>query len=136
MTSVTPDLVVKAYDALASGDVAEIKKYWADDLRWLVPGHNVLSGWKNSLAEFLAFMGEVGRLSGNSFRMERSAILITGDSSGDITRNIGQRADHPEKRLDIDVIHVLRWRDGKVVEGRGAIFGDGTDAYDRFWSPV
>lgn len=136
MASVAPDLVAKAYDALASRDVAEIKKYWADDLRWLVPGHNVLSGWKNSLDEFLAFMGEVGRLSGNSFRMERSAILITGDTSGDITRNIGQRAGHPDKRLDIDVIHVLRWRDGKVVEARGAIFGDGTDTYDRFWSPV
>ncbi|MEJ7651977.1 MAG: hypothetical protein WKH64_00750 [Chloroflexia bacterium] len=30
-------------------------------------------------------------------------------------------------------MHVLRWRDGKVVEGRGAIFGDGTTQYDQFW---
>jgi hypothetical protein len=37
--------------------------------------------------------------------------------------------------LDIDVVHVLRWRDGKVIEGRGAIFGDGTTEYDQFWSP-
>ncbi len=25
-------------------------------------------------------------------------------------------------------------RDGKVIEGRGAIFGDGTAQYDTFWS--
>ena len=31
---------------------------------------------------------------------------------------------------------VLRWRDGKVIAGRGAIFGDGTAEYDHFWSPL
>jgi len=36
--------------------------------------------------------------------------------------------------LDIDVIHYLIWRDGKVIEGRGAIFGDGTAQYDAFWA--
>jgi uncharacterized protein len=38
--------------------------------------------------------------------------------------------------LSIDVVHVLRWRDGKVIEGKGAIFGDGTNNYDLFWSPL
>ena len=38
------------------------------------------------------------------------------------------------RKLDINVIHYLRWRDGKVIEGRGAIFGDGTAQYDAFWS--
>ncbi len=41
----------------------------------------------------------------------------------------------PYTKLDIDVVHVLRWRDGKVIEGRGAIFGDGTTEYDQFWAP-
>lgn len=136
MANVTADLVNKAYAALASGNEAEIFQYFAEDMRWLVPGHNLLSGWKNNRAEFLAFMAEVGRLSGNSFRMDRVAVMLSEDGSADVTRNLGQRADNPEKRLDIDVIHFLRWRDGKVIEGRGAIFGDGTDAYDRFWSPV
>jgi hypothetical protein len=31
-------------------------------------------------------------------------------------------------------VHVLRWRDGKVIAGKGAIFGDGTTEYDQFWS--
>ena len=44
MAQITPELVQQAYDALASGDREKIRKYWADDMIWLVPGHNPLSG--------------------------------------------------------------------------------------------
>jgi hypothetical protein len=40
----------------------------------------------------------------------------------------------PDVKLNIDVAHVLRWRNGKVIAGKGGIFGDGTDQYDHFWS--
>lgn len=134
MAQVTPELVQQAYDALASGDREKIRKYWADDMIWLVPGHNPLSGLKRGLDGFLAFMAEVGRLSGNSFRMNREAIMISNDASADVTRNVGNRAGDETRKLDINVIHYLRWRDDKVIEGRGAIFGDGTAQYDAFWS--
>ena len=134
MAQVTPELVQQAYDALASGDREKIRQYWADDMIWLVPGHNPLSGLKRGLDGFLGFMGEVGRLSGNSFNMTREAIMISNDASADVTRNIGNRAGDVNRKLDINVIHYLRWRDGKVIEGRGAIFGDGTAQYDAFWS--
>ena len=134
MAQVTPELVQQAYDALASGDQEKIRKYWADDMIWLVPGHNPLSGLKRGLDGFLGFMQEVGRLSGNSFRMNREAIMISNDASADVTRNVGNRAGDETRKLDINVIHYLRWRDGKVIEGRGAIFGDGTAQYDAFWS--
>ena len=62
--AVTPEHVSKAYAALASGDVDQIKEYWHEDMVWQVPGHNRLSGWYQGLDEFLAFMGEVGQLSG------------------------------------------------------------------------
>lgn len=148
MADVTPELVGKAYTALASGNRAEVEKYWDKDMNWLVPGHNRLSGWYHGLDAFLAFMGEVGRLSANSFHMTPIAVMTTGEYSADVTRNVGYRKGHEQKglmpasgtlpytKLDIDVVHVLRWRDGKVIEGKGAIFGDGTDQYDQFWSPV
>ena len=60
--NLTSEIVQKAYDALATGDREKIREYWADDMVWLVPGHNQLSGWKNNLDEFLAFMTEVGGL--------------------------------------------------------------------------
>jgi ketosteroid isomerase-like protein len=133
-TSVSQQLVRDAYAALASGDPHEIQRYFAEDIKWLVPGHNQLSGWKNSREEFLEFMKRVGQLSGNSFQMESVAIMVNDEGSADVTHNRGRRADDPTRILDIDVIHFLRWRDGKIIEGKGAIFGDGTAQYDKFWA--
>lgn len=140
-TQVTPELVGKAYEALGSGDADKIAEFWAEDMVWIVPGHNPLSGVYNGRDAFLGFMGEVGKLSNNSFNMTAVAVMVGEDYSADVTHNVGYRAGHegtgevPYTKLDIDVVHVLRWRDGKVIEGRGAIFGDGTTEYDQFWAP-
>jgi ketosteroid isomerase-like protein len=139
---VTVERVRAAYAALASGDMAQVSEYWAEEMNWLVPGHHPLAGWYHGRDAFLGFMGEVGRLSGGSFKMEEIAIMTNGEYSADVTHNLGYRAgnqnagEQPYLKLDIDVVHVLRWRDGKVIEGRGAIFGDGTTQFDQFWSPV
>ena len=133
MADLTPDRVTSAYKALATGDRNLIAEFWAEEMVWQVPGHNHLSGWYHSLDEFLGFMGQVGALSGGSFHMDTVSTLVEGEWSADITRNRGKRADS-EKALDIEVVHVLRWKDGKVIAGRGAIFGDGTTEYDQFWS--
>lgn len=130
---ITADRVGSAYKALGTGDRNLIASFWAEDMVWQVPGHNHLSGWYHGLDEFLGFMGQVGALSGGSFNMETISVIVEADWSADITRNRGKRADS-DKALDIEVVHVLRWRDGKVVAGKGAIFGDGTTEYDQFWS--
>jgi ketosteroid isomerase-like protein len=134
MALITPEQVTAAYAALATGQRDPIAQHFAENMRWLVPGHNQLSGWKNNLNEFFEFMATVGRLSDNSFRMDRVALMTADNFSADVTRNTGYRAGEPNRRLDIDVIHWLTWRDGKVIEGRGAIFGDGTAQYDTFWT--
>jgi len=133
---VTPEHVKAAYGALASGDLEKIKQYWAEEMVWQVPGHNRLSGWYFGRDQFLAFMGQVGQLSGNSFNMENIAgdVIVTGEYSADLTRNRGNRANQADKTMDIEVVHVLRWKDGKVIAGKGAIFGDGATEYDQFWS--
>jgi len=142
MAIIPPERVGAAYDALATGDMAKIREYWADDMVWLVPGHNPLSGRYYGLSGFLGFMGNVGALSANSFNMTRVALMTSEEYSADVTRNVGYRSGYegkgevPYTKLDIDVVHVLRWRDGKIIEGRGAIFGDGTTQYDQFWAPA
>jgi uncharacterized protein len=132
--ALTIERVQAAYGALASGSRAACAEFWAEDMVWLVPGHNQLSGWKHGLDEFLAFMQRVGELSANSFHMTPVTVMANDTYSCDVTNNQGHRAGEPDRRLDIDVAHVLKWRDGKVVEGKGAIFGDGTAQYDEFWS--
>jgi ketosteroid isomerase-like protein len=130
---ITADRVRSAYKALATGDRNLIASFWAEEMVWQVPGHNHLSGWYHGLDEFLGFMGQVGALSGGSFVMDTISVIVEADWSADITRNRGKRADS-EKKLDIEVCHVLRWADGKVIAGKGGIFGDGTTEYDQFWS--
>jgi hypothetical protein len=61
-------------------------------------------------------------------------VLVTGDYSVDLTRNRGYRTGLHSKTMDIEVAHVLRWRHGKIIAGKGAIFGDGAEEYDQFWS--
>lgn len=129
----TSDLVRAAYDALGTGNRQTIENYWDKDMTWLVPGHNQISGMKRGLDEFLTFMDKVGFLTDNSFQMSWEGLTITGDTSADIRHNTGHRAGDESRQLAIDVVHVLRWREGKVIEGRGAIFGDGTAQFDEFW---
>jgi predicted ester cyclase/ketosteroid isomerase-like protein len=138
---VTPAYVLEAYDALTSGDLNLIRRYWADDMVWQVPGHSELSGWYYNLEEFLGFMGRIAEMSDNTFSMAPIAgrVMVTGEYSINLSRGQGHRKGHPEKRLDIEAAHVLRWRNGgsgnpKVIAGKGAIFGDGTPQYDQFWS--
>ncbi|WP_437931171.1 nuclear transport factor 2 family protein [Sorangium sp. So ce291] len=139
---ITPQLVNDAYAALASGDLGTIRQYWSQDLVWLVPGHHALAGAYRGLDAFLDFMRKTAQLSNNSFRMDLITVLTNDEYSADVTHNLGFRTKtaedttSPYSKLDIDVIHLLRWRDGKVIEGRGAIFGDGTSRFDQFWSQV
>ncbi len=130
----TPERVMAAYGAMANPDREAWAEYWAEDMVWLVPGHNPLSGWKYGLDGFMEFMGRVGELSGGSFNMKVITVMANDEYSCDVTNNQGHRAGDPSKKLNIDVAHVLRWRDGKVIAGKGGIFGDGTAMYDWFWS--
>lgn len=129
----TEERVRGAYEVLASGDRQRIEEYWDKDMTWLVPGHNQISGLKRGLDDFLSFMDKVGYLTDNSFQMSWEGVLITGNTSADIRHNTGHRAGEENRQLAIDVVHILRWREGKVIEGRGAIFGDGTAQFDEFW---
>jgi ketosteroid isomerase-like protein len=137
MEHVTPEHVANAYRVLglllAEGNEDLMEQYWDENMVWLVPGHNQLSGWKYSRREFIDFMKKVGQLSGNSFSMRTIAVMTNNDYSCDVTNNTGNRANDPNKKLNIDVAHVLRWRNGKVIAGKGGIFGDGTAQYDEFW---
>ncbi|MGH8902325.1 MAG: nuclear transport factor 2 family protein [Egibacteraceae bacterium] len=132
MAEVTAELTEAAWAAFGSGDRSEIEKYWAEDLRWLVPGRNPLSGWKESLDEFLDFSRQTAELSANSFNMQTIATMASDEYSANITYNSGSRPDG--RRLSIDVVHAFRWRDGKIVEAKGAIFGDGAAQFDEFWA--
>lgn len=99
-------------------------------MAWHVPGRNQLSGIYNSLDEFLGFMGRVNELSGGTFRMRLLDVNVSEEHTADHQLVHGERNG---SALDIEVVHLLRWRNAKVIDGKGLIVGDGTYRYDEFW---
>ncbi|MBW5483668.1 nuclear transport factor 2 family protein [Streptomyces bambusae] len=141
MTEVTPQRVRAAYRALGSGDRDRILEYYAQDLRWLVPGNHPLAGRYEGLDAFLELMGRTHKLTGGTFRMDLEAVLVGEDCSADVCRNTALRAGadeasgSPYERMDYQVFHFMRWRDGRITEGRDGLFGDTAVAFSQFWAP-
>lgn len=141
MTGVTRERVEAAYRALGSGDRARILEYYSEDLRWLVPGNHPLAGWYEGLDAFLELMGQTHKLTGGTFRMDLEAVLVGEDCSADVCRNVALRdgadpaSGSPYERMDYQVFHFMRWRDGRITEGRDGLFGDTAAAFSQFWAP-
>ena len=142
MTAVDAGRVAAAYQALGSGDRARIAEYYAEDLTWLVPGCHALAGRYQGLDAFLAMMGRAHDLTGGSFAMVPLAVMTGDDCSSDVCRNTARRSGAEDSsqssydHLDAEVFHYLRWRDGRIVEGRDGLFGDDATAFSQFWSPL
>ncbi|HEU5354845.1 MAG TPA: nuclear transport factor 2 family protein [Actinocrinis sp.] len=142
MSVLTEERVRAAYAALGSGDRAQIAQYWAEDMRFLTPGNHPFAGWHNGLDAFVDFMGKVGEASAGSFDIDIAVVLVNDEYSVDLNHTTARRSHakpestSPYDVLDINGLHALRWRDGKVVEGRGAIFGDGMTGFNQWWSPL
>src|SRR4051794_41782467 len=106
--NVTPELVGKAYDALASGDPGRVAEYWAEDMVWLVPGHNQLSGGKHGRDEVLHFMQRGGELSGGSFPLKPVTGVKNEEDSLGGTKKKGGQGGGLRKKNQNNGAHVLR----------------------------
>lgn len=142
MTEPSVDQVDQAYAALASGDTDRIAEYYDEKLQWLVPGNHPLAGRYDGRDAFLAMMARAGGLTGGTFAMEREVTLVGDGYSADLCRNRARRpGGHDGSRsaydhLDLAVFHLLRWQNGRIVEGRDGLFGDDATAFSQFWSPL
>ncbi|MET7704088.1 MULTISPECIES: nuclear transport factor 2 family protein [unclassified Streptomyces] len=144
MPELTTDRVQDAFIALASGDRDKMLEYWDENLRFEIPGNHAHAGWHEGLDAFLGFLGTVGKLSAGSYRAENVTIMANAADgySVDVNKNWALRAGAPSDStspydlLDVTALHLLRWRDGRVVEGRGVILGDGAATSALWWSPL
>ena len=50
MANISPERVGAAYAALGTLDDKVMAEYWDENMVWLVPGHNPLSGWYHGCA--------------------------------------------------------------------------------------
>lgn len=144
MTELTVDRVREAFAALGTGDRAKILEYWHEDVRFEIPGNHAQAGWHEGLDAFLNFLGVVGKLSGGSYRAEGITITVNPEDgySVDVNTDWARRAgasedsNSPYDVLDVTAMHLLRWQDGRIAEGRGVILGDGAATSALWWAPI
>ncbi|MEU0600955.1 nuclear transport factor 2 family protein [Streptomyces sp. NPDC006393] len=130
--ALTRERVEAAYGALGSGDRTAIEEYWDPRVTWQAAGRSRVSRTYTGLDEFIGFLTTMGELSGGSLAMEFVSVLVGDDTAVAVTHNTASRAGDPGRRMDIEEVHVLRWRDGRIVSGRGAMLGAGTAEFEAF----
>ncbi|CAL9520963.1 nuclear transport factor 2 family protein [Streptomyces pilosus] len=144
MTELTRERVAAAYASLVTGDREQILQYWSQDVRFQMPGNHQFSGWFVGLDDYLAKMGKLMAATGGRISSETLNVLIDQEAgvSIDVYRLDGYRehakegATSPYERLQVEGVHMLRWEDGRIVEGRSALFADGVTQGNLWWSPV
>lgn len=55
------ELIRRYYQAYASGDLGALRRFFAPDISWTIPGHHPLAGTKHGADEVLAFFGQLAR---------------------------------------------------------------------------
>jgi ketosteroid isomerase-like protein len=123
------DLIRRAYDAFAQGDVPAVLATFAEDITWHVPGRSPLSGDYKRHDGVLEFFGKSMTLSGGTLRVEADEILADGDRVVALATVSAERDGHAWSSPEV---HVWRLVEGKAVEFRE--FQGDQQAEDEFWS--
>ena len=129
MSKSNREIIRKAYQDFATGNIPAVFAAFDPDITWHVPGHSPLSGDYTGHDQIGGFFQHTMELSGGAFSIDVHNVLSDGDLVvGLVTVNArrnGIGASFPE-------VHVWRLKDGKATEFR-EYQGD-EQREDRFWS--
>jgi uncharacterized protein len=136
--------ITAAHEALFSGDMEKIRNIWAEDVRFQVASHHPRSGWFYGIDAVLEMVQWFMGITGSSYKMESFATLVNAETGWTVdashTYAIREGADpnslSPYEVLRVDVLYMMRWENGKVVECRVALPGDDANNLVLFLSPV
>jgi ketosteroid isomerase-like protein len=100
--------VIKFATAVKSADPAAIAAATTEDILWTIPGSSAISGLTqghdgaSAVAKTLADFGYIITLQDLTFGVDTVAVEIRGTGT------------HGDKSIDVAVVNVLHFRDGKV----------------------
>jgi uncharacterized protein len=129
MSEPNAQIIRKAYEDFANGNIAAVFSSFDAAITWHVPGHSPLSGEYKGHDQIGGFFQRTMELSGGVFSIDVNNVLADGDlvvvlATVNAKRN-GVAASFPE-------IHVWRLKNGKATEFR-EYQGD-EQREDGFWS--
>jgi ketosteroid isomerase-like protein len=124
------DLVREGFAAFGRGDMDALRKqFWADDIRYHVPGRSPIAGDYEGTEQVIQFLARVFELTGGTFSSELHDVVANDEHAVALLTIRGERAG---KQLNDNTAETFHFRDGKVSE---AWFHQ-TDLYavDEFFS--
>jgi ketosteroid isomerase-like protein len=123
------DILRRAYDAFADGDVPAVLALLSPDIAWHVPGRSPLSGNYQGHDQVVGFFTKAMELSAGTLRVDVDELMGSADTVVALTTvsatRQGQTWSSPE-------VHVWRLRDGRAVEFRE--FQGDQQREDGFWT--
>jgi ketosteroid isomerase-like protein len=123
-------LVREGFAAFQNGDLDALQnQYFADDIRWHVPGRSPLAGDYDGTPQVLQLFVRIFELSGGTFRVELHDVVANDDHAVALFTVRGEREG---KQLNDHAALIYHIRDGKTSEA----WLHQTDLYavDEFWS--
>ena len=105
--------VRRGYEFFNTGNLEELQELFAEDAVWHVGGRNQLSGEKRGREAILAYFGQLGELTGGTFRAELHDVIASEEHVVGLHTATGEQQG---RRLSEHEALVFHLRDGKVVE--------------------
>jgi ketosteroid isomerase-like protein len=124
------DLVREGFAAFERGDMDALRKrFFADDVRWHVPGRSLISRDYEGPEQVIQYFARIVELTGGAFSLELQDVLANDEHAVALFTIRGERAG---KQLNDNTVLTYHFRDGKVSE----VWGQATDQYavDEFLS--
>ena len=129
MTTQNAELIRRAYDAFADGDLTTVLKILDQDITWHIPGRGPLAGDYKGHDEVMGFVTKTMELSAGTFTIDIDDILVDGDHVVVLctvaAERHGQCWSSPE-------VHVWRVINNSAVDFRE--FQGDQETEDEFWS--
>jgi uncharacterized protein len=123
------ELVRRAFDAFAKGDVDTMRELTDQDAVWHTPGRGPLAGDYRGIDEILGFFARVAELTGGTFRVELHDVVANDEHAVGLYVSRAEREGRTLETKNVLVSHV---RNGKSVETW--TLSDDQYAADEFFS--
>jgi uncharacterized protein len=113
MTHPNEELVRRAFDAFANGDVDTLRGLMDQDSVWHAPGRNPLAGDHRGVEAILGYFAKTMELTGGTFRSELHDVVANDEHVVSLFVGRGQRDGKSLEARNVLVSHV---RNGKLAE--------------------
>jgi ketosteroid isomerase-like protein len=124
------DLVREAFAAFGRGDLDALRhQYFAEGVRYHVPGRSPVAGDYEGAAQVVEFFGRLFELSGGTFRAELHDVVANDQHAVALFIVSAERAG---RKLAENTVLESHIRDGKITEAW--IYQADLYAVDEFWS--